>query len=627
MHRRTISDLGRVGCLALVCLALVCLANTIALAESDVKVESPLPFQVVQRQGFRRREAHVHAAGGPAVGFATLPVVVRSPHALQNLTWRLVARGTEQGTDWQTAPLSSQPEQRWKAEIRIPAGWHRLELKIGDQLQVVDPVGVGEVFLVAGQSYADGANDELLKVNDPAGRVTALDLSKNTWAIAHDPQPDKGTGGTLWPALGDLLVRVLDVPVGFINVAVGGTSSRQWLPGTPLFQQLAEAGKRVGRFRAVLWQQGESDVIEKVSTETYLQNIQTIRSEAAKAWGYDAIWLPAKSTLHPTVYNDAAGEGRIRAAIDRLQQSPGFRPGPDTDVLGGENRGGPGTRRHFTGIGQRNAALLWFAAVLNEVEAAAPAEKAFKVERLPSGKRFGIWGEKPAKPAPTILLFAADLEQFAGQAVYSAIGRLLEKEGWLVVAIDSPCHGEDVKPGEAGQLSAWPLRLEKQDDLIAPFVVRVKELMDHLVKEGFSDETRLAVAGTSRGGFLALHVAANEPRFKAVAAFAPVTNLMALREFTGKEKLAAVEQVSAIHLAEKLAGRPVWMIIGNHDERVSSDDALAFIRAVAKAGAKTRKNPAVALPIECILAESAGHGIPPDSHVPAAAFILRHVAP
>ena len=58
---------------------------------------------------------------------------------------------------------------------------------------------------------------------------------------------------------------------------------------------------------------------------------------------------------------------RIRLAIDRLCTMSGFRPGPDTDILDGENRGGLGTRRHFSGIGQRRAGLMWFAAIWQEL--------------------------------------------------------------------------------------------------------------------------------------------------------------------------------------------------------------------------------------------------------------------
>ena len=127
-------------------------------------------------------------------------------------------------------------------------------------------------------------------------------------------------------------------------------------------------GRQGGRpLCAVLWQQGESDVIEHRSTDYYVQNMVTIRKQLAADWRFDPPWLLAKSTLHPTVYNDPAGEGRIRAAIDRLWSTPGFRPGPDTDILGAENRGGIGTRRHFSGIGQRRAGLMWFATLWNEL--------------------------------------------------------------------------------------------------------------------------------------------------------------------------------------------------------------------------------------------------------------------
>ncbi len=160
---------------------------------------------------------------------------------------------------------------------------------------------------------------------------------------------------------------MIRVPIGLVNVAVGGTSSRQWLPRTPLNEKLEAAGKATGGFRFVLWQQGESDVIEKVASDVYVTNLRTIRTGLARAWGFEPPWLLAKSTLHPTVYNDAKHELMIRSAIDRLWKTEGFRPGPDTDILGGENRGGPNSRRHFSEVGQRRAGLLWFAAVWAEL--------------------------------------------------------------------------------------------------------------------------------------------------------------------------------------------------------------------------------------------------------------------
>ena len=362
-------------------LGILCI-QPLARADEPAKFElrSPRPYEVVQRQDFDPRRAHEHEPGGPNLGFANVRIEadlsVTKGTLGDDVIFECRAVPLEvafgKGTDW-SALRGQLRDQFWSAAARVPAGgWYRFEVRArrGDQTVAVanvEPIGVGEVFVVAGQSYAVGANDELTKVEDPQGRVVAYDVLKKSWRVANDPQPNAGDGGTIWPTTGNLLLPLTHVPIGFVNVAVGGTSTRQWLPGEKLYEQLASAGKTTVSFRAVLWQQGESDVIEHRSTEYYVKNMSTSREALAKEWGFDPPWLLAKSTLHPTVYNDPEGEGRIRAAIDQLWAMPGFRPGPDTDILGGDNRGGLGTRRHFSGIGQRHAGLMWFAATWNEL--------------------------------------------------------------------------------------------------------------------------------------------------------------------------------------------------------------------------------------------------------------------
>src|SRR5262249_48956731 len=95
--------------------------------------------------------------------------------------------------------------------------------------------------------------------------------------------------------------------------------------------------------------------------------------------------------------------------------------------------------------------------------------------------------------------------------------------------------------------------------------------------------------GQSRGGFIALHVAAADPRIRCVAAFAPVTNLLALGEFQGMEGSEAVNALSLARSADKLAGRPIWGCIGNKDRRVGTDDAIASTRAVVEASVSQGK--------------------------------------
>jgi hypothetical protein len=357
-----------------------------------ITIHSPVPYAVIQRVGFDPRHAHSHQPGGPTLGHADLLIrgeVPSSPGS--TLEARILRDGgsPEPVLDW--SPLETKWEgHSFTATLRVPAGgWYRFDLrqragadedkKVLAEVQL-EPFGVGDVFIVAGQSYASNANDEVLNVADPQGRVAAFNLNQKTWAVANDPQPtsDNSDGGSIWPPLGDALVPLTRVPVGFANVSYGGTSSAQWLPGQSLHQRLVDCGKQLGQFRAVLWQQGESDVIGHVPTATYVQNIKSIREQAASAWGVDPPWLLAKSTLHPTVYDDPEGEGRIRAAIDELCQTPGFRHGPDTDILDGENRGPVGSRRHFSPVGQRRAAQLWFASIweeLNRIESRSDAQR------------------------------------------------------------------------------------------------------------------------------------------------------------------------------------------------------------------------------------------------------------
>lgn len=366
----------RIPMLAGMLCCLIALGARCAYAdEPQFELRSPQPRQVIQREGYDPIHAHENQPGGPALGFAMVSIAGDFPEAAGMTTeYRVVlltdAFGT--GTDWAKFTGTGSGKQ-FVAQAKVPAGgWYRLEVRcmIADKTiatAVVEPFGVGEVFVVAGQSYAVGANDELLRVEDPQERVVAYDVQQKNWVVAHDPQPNAGTGGTIWPAMGSDLLPLVRVPIGFVNVAVGGTASRQWLPGEKLYNNLATAGSTIGRFRFVLWQQGESDVIERVTTETYVKHLTTIRAELAKQWGFEPLWLPAKSTLHPTVYKRPVEEGAIRAAIDQLWKMPGFHPGPDTDILGRENRGGPTTRRHFSGIGQRRAGLMWFSTVWSEL--------------------------------------------------------------------------------------------------------------------------------------------------------------------------------------------------------------------------------------------------------------------
>jgi len=350
-----------------------------------VSITDPKPYQVIQRTGYHAKQAYANHPGGPCLGEGTLAitgVVARRSKGRLEARTLLLQDAYGAAVDWRVLDVEWEGEL-FTATFLVPAGgWYRLELRYIDEARgvwsdpvAVDPVGVGEVFIIAGQSYAENCNDSCMQVEDPQGRISALDPISQAWRIAHDPQPTVNAyndpqeclKGSIWPAAMNHLLPLIRVPIGMVNVAVGATASRQWMPNEPLFEHLRRAGEVVGPFRGLLWQQGESDVIENVPTEVYKSRLQAIKAALEQHWGHSFPWLPAKSTLHPTVYIKPSEEGDIRRAIEELWSTPGFLPGPDTDILAGIglHRAGEEASGHFTLLGQQQAGLLWCMAIWN----------------------------------------------------------------------------------------------------------------------------------------------------------------------------------------------------------------------------------------------------------------------
>ena len=102
--------------------------------------------------------------------------------------------------DWVKIGELNSGQKELRAVISAPAGgWYRLELRLRVPTEVlseaaVERVGVGEVFVIAGQS--NSANHGAEKQQVTSGRVAAF--SRKEWSLAHDPQPGaSGNGGSL----------------------------------------------------------------------------------------------------------------------------------------------------------------------------------------------------------------------------------------------------------------------------------------------------------------------------------------------------------------------------------------------------------------------------------------------
>ncbi|MBI1840116.1 MAG: hypothetical protein HYR88_04610 [Verrucomicrobia bacterium] len=352
-----------------------------------LRLSSPLDYQVFQRSTGAQGKILFRGAL-PETARATDALEVRFARAGESPPWTRLARSTD-------------AQSEWRAEMDAPAGgWHRVEVRISRQgsalaAGVVEHVGVGEVFVVLGQSNAANHGEEKLKT--ATGLVAAL--SDQGWRLSEDPQPGaSGGGGSFIPAFGDEMARRFHVPIGVVAGAVGATSVREWLPRGSRFPNpptltghvthRAEGDweskgdihestiarlKPLGRrgFRAVLWHQGESDANQRDTSRTlpgddyqrlFLQLARRVRSEL----GWEFPWFVAQASYHTP---DDPGSADIRSAQAALWTSGIALPGPDTDALTGDFRDSGGKGVHFSGKGLREHGRLWAEKVAPWLEA------------------------------------------------------------------------------------------------------------------------------------------------------------------------------------------------------------------------------------------------------------------
>jgi Secretion system C-terminal sorting domain/Carbohydrate esterase, sialic acid-specific acetylesterase len=340
---------------------LICCSNLIF---SQIKLTSPQSRAVYQRNG---------------IGFSAVTVAGSYDKQVDKIEARLVPVQAGQGEDtdfkdWRTIktlPLNG----NFSTVMSVKQGWYKLEVRgslngtiIGDVVSV-DRVGVGEVFIIAGQSNAEGLyqvpgvfvdNDRvncLSTLNDQSnGGTNYISLSPFSQLQTNSSIAPRGKNAWCWGRLGELLVNRLNVPVMFFNVALGGTSSTAWAQtsrgdftinpyiggvyGNKLpYQNMSDVLKyfvpELG-IRAVLWCQGEADnfispVPNKAGDEqTYISNIRTVIDRTRTETGIQNLHWVISLTSYLSGITDAK---IIRAQQSIIQNTPFVTAGPNTDVI------------------------------------------------------------------------------------------------------------------------------------------------------------------------------------------------------------------------------------------------------------------------------------------------------
>ncbi len=243
------------------------------LLYSQITISSPVYRQVFQRD--LNKQAVVTITGSYSQPVDTIQV-------------RFIPVTAGQGTaiDWtviKSAPLGG----LFKGNLTVKGGWYTMEVrgllngKLVGSVSKIDRVGVGEVFVIAGQSNAGGSGERgynetgaiddrvncadfinvdasVLKNAQGTGmdqQNTSFNIGKDstTFSIVQFSKLEKkssigprGLGPFYWGKVGDALATKLNVPVMFFNVAWGGASIRVWAESSQYPNGKLVNGKLVG---------------------------------------------------------------------------------------------------------------------------------------------------------------------------------------------------------------------------------------------------------------------------------------------------------------------------------------------------------------------------------------------
>jgi hypothetical protein len=329
-----------------------------SLISAQVTISYPHDRQVFQRNN--ANEANFSILGNCAVAATSVQV-------------KLVPVQASQGTPVNWTSLDTTPAGGlFQGQIKAKGGWYTLWIRSLVNGKALDStslsrVGVGENFIIAGQSNAQGtmwrpgekgaADDRVICANvysfytefnqNPDHRLIG-NLSTDFPFTDFKQMSDQTTIGPLglskyyWAKLGDSLVAKLNVPVCFINVAWLGTSMQNWAEssrglatenpwaagqmyatGFP-YINLKRASELYGvknGVRAILWHQGESDTyhkkVDKAQYKKYfVEVIETLRRQT----GLSIPWVISEVSFGATAYYGVPG------IVDGTCTSPLWNP-------------------------------------------------------------------------------------------------------------------------------------------------------------------------------------------------------------------------------------------------------------------------------------------------------------
>lgn len=343
-----------------------------AFAVAQLQLSHPMPRLVVQRGTDNNGRIYVSGRLTSAVDRVEAQLTPVSP-----------GQGT--ATDWQTVQTNP-ANGLFLGFVTGTGGWYVLTVRTivnnAETARVtMQPVGIGEVFITAGQSNSRGLGSGDNDLGTATDRVNAIDSINHSYppgaqalVSSGDPSPvpvyQPLTAGRRifpmaesswgWGELGDYVVNRYNVPVAFYVAGWDGSTVENWINsanGTPTcnryycvenwpnlqpytnFKNILTYYASMAGVRAVLWHQGEAEFGDagSGSIPQYRDRLTALIQKSRQDFGGRNLpWMVARAS-----FDGSSTRPEIVNIQQQVIDTPGLNvfQGPYNDTLINRNAG------------------------------------------------------------------------------------------------------------------------------------------------------------------------------------------------------------------------------------------------------------------------------------------------
>lgn len=207
-----------------------------------------------------------------------------------------------------------------------------VEVRFGNDNSVIDSVdfvGVGDVFVVYGQSNAEGKFNSAQTYSHAS--LKAGMYNSGGWSELADPTHEGTANGSVWPLLATTHMADQGVPIAFVCAAKGGQDIEYFKSGGIGYSALSSylMNSNINAVRAVLFHQGEADASAGTTKSSYNTSLDALAASLDNDFSFiDGAKVIVAQIGQRTSATDSHVDAIRKAQAEAWDDNSTISPGP-----------------------------------------------------------------------------------------------------------------------------------------------------------------------------------------------------------------------------------------------------------------------------------------------------------